>query len=830
LKELILGNQHTGNIPPQLGNLSNLERLDLESNQLSGNIPPELGNLVNLEVLNLSKNQLSGSIPSQLGNLNNLLDLRLDKNQLSQNIPSQLGNLSNLKYLNLSNNQLSGSIPSQLGNLQKLSILELSGNQLSGNIPHELGKLYYLDWLFLNSNRLTGSIPPELGKIGWVSKLSLDNNQLSGSIPPELGNLSMLIYLHLENNLLSGSIPSSLGRMRNLWFLYLNNNQLDGNIPPSLGTGHLHGIYLNHNQLSGNIPPELGNFWNWGEIYLNNNRLNGDIPSSLTNLVNIAQFDIGYNCLHASDKDLRAWLDIHDPDWEIHQDQCGGTQPIISLNRSRLYFCALTPAYQTFTGSQEVWISNSGLESLNWNIHTDSSWLTCTPLSGIDSGIITISVNPAGLSEGTYSGTITISDSHAANAPQYISVTLKIKPNSEEMLPFGAFLTPVDNSNVCSSIPVTGWVLDDIGIQSVKIYREEGTLLHFIGNAEFMDSARPDIEMAYLDYPFNYKAGWGYMMLTNSLPDGGNGVFKLHALATDVNGNIVNLGVKTITVDNANAVKPFGYIDSPVQCGVTSGKNVINWGWVLTPRPRYIPTDGSTISVWVDGVSIGHPTYNLYREDIAGKFPGYANSNGAVGYFYLDTTAFQNGIHTLFWTAVDNAGNTDGIGSRYFTILNRKQHSSFSASHNSCPGLNEELPGLFPGFHPLLVKTGYNNEVNPREIYPDEEGFSHILCRELERIEITMKDPGTPSSCFNGYLVVGEKLRPLPTGSTLDAGKGVFYWQPGPGFIGTYHLAFVEKDETGMINRKEVIVEIEPKYPVMENYVQKKVKYNQGSE
>ena len=44
-------NQLSGEIPPELGNLANLEDLALRGNQLSGEIPPELGNLANLTVL-----------------------------------------------------------------------------------------------------------------------------------------------------------------------------------------------------------------------------------------------------------------------------------------------------------------------------------------------------------------------------------------------------------------------------------------------------------------------------------------------------------------------------------------------------------------------------------------------------------------------------------------------------------------------------------------------------------------------------------------------------------------------------------------------------------
>jgi len=48
-------NQLTGNIPSELGLLSNLQELHLEGNQLSGNIPSELGLLTSLEMLHLGK-------------------------------------------------------------------------------------------------------------------------------------------------------------------------------------------------------------------------------------------------------------------------------------------------------------------------------------------------------------------------------------------------------------------------------------------------------------------------------------------------------------------------------------------------------------------------------------------------------------------------------------------------------------------------------------------------------------------------------------------------------------------------------------------------------
>jgi len=91
---------------------------------------------------------------------------------------------------------------------------------------------------------------------------------------------------------------------------------------------------------------------------------------------------------------------------------------------------------------------------------------------------------------------------------------------------------------------------------------------------------------------------------------------------------------------------------------------------VLTQNPYCIPTDGSTIVVTVDGVTLGHPTYNQFRSDIASLFPGLCNSNGAVGFFYIDATKLSNGVHTIAWVAFDNMPQGEGIGSRYFNVSN----------------------------------------------------------------------------------------------------------------------------------------------------------------
>lgn len=124
----------------------------------------------------------------------------------------------------------------------------------------------------------------------------------------------------------------------------------------------------------------------------------------------------------------------------------------------------------------------------------------------------------------------------------------------EKDRPFGSFDSPENNAHVSSSIAVTGWALDDSGVDKVTIWRKTNGQMVLIGDAVFVEGARTDIPSKHPDHLNNTKAGWGYMMLTNFLPNGGNGTYEIYAIATDAFGKTKELGKKTIHVDNANAV------------------------------------------------------------------------------------------------------------------------------------------------------------------------------------------------------------------------------------------------------------------------------------
>lgn len=291
-------------------------------------------------------------------------------------------------------------------------------------------------------------------------------------------------------------------------------------------------------------------------------------------------------------------------------------------------------------------------------------------------------------------------------------------------------------------------------------------------------------------------------MLTNFLPNGGNGSYTFSAIAQDKSGNQTILGTRTINCDNAHSAKPFGAIDTPEQGGTASGSSFVNFGWALTPTPNYIPIDGSTINVWIDGVSVGKPVYNILRDDIAALFPGYMNSQGASGYYYFDTRTFDNGVHTIQWTVTDSAGNAEGIGSRYFTIYNNSQLiEDESAGTDSRENPVSALPA---SSRPVNVRTGFDKTKRFQPVSPDKKGNIHVETRELQRIEINMGGEVD--------IVSVKPVGMLPIGSVMDTKKGVFCWMPGPGFIGKYSFEFIETDRGGKEYKRTVDIRILPRF------------------
>ncbi len=501
-----------------------------------------------------------------------------------------------------------------------------------------------------------------------------------------------------------------------------------------------------------------------------------------------------------------------------------GAGASVSLDKPSLNFAAALsgPTVTAQTSPQSIRLSQSAGPAVSWTATSNQPWLVVSPTSGTGDRDLTVSVNPAGFAiPAPLTGQISVTLNGAAHTVEPVAVNLSTYHAGTTVNPIGLVDTPADRSTgVTGSIAFTGWALDDIEVENVYICRAAvanepapidqrcaGNAQIFVGGGVFIEGARPDVQTAAPSYPRSYQAGWGFMVLTNLLPNQGNGVFLFHVYAVDREGQFRVLGSRTLTCDNANGIVPFGTIDTPGQGDTVSGNQFVNFGWALAPRPSdpMIPVDGSTINVFVDGVALGTVDYGHARNDIITLFPGYQNTNGAVGFRIIDTTLLTNGLHTIVWNATDGLGRTGGLGSRFFRVANSGASLTHADARLTAVSA-AEIAKLPPAATPIAVKRGWD-DMAPWRSFVTTTGRPVVRGEELDRFEFEFG--GSAGDAYAGFLRVGSKFAPLPVGSRLDGRR--FIWAPGLGFIGAYDLVFVRLTGNVPVSRQDVQVVLHAK-------------------
>jgi len=263
----------TGDMPPEIGDLTHLTKLYLGENNLNS-LPSEIGSLTHLTELSLGENNLN-SLPPEVWNLTNLT--YLDVSGISLNsLPPEIGDLTNLTHLDVSGTSLN-SLPPEIWNLTGLTHLDVSENHLN-NLSLEIGDLTSLNYLDLAGNNLS-SLPPEIGSLTNLTYLDLSDNNLS-SLPPEIVSLINIVELYVGYNSLS-SLPLEIGDLTSLNYLGLAGNNLSS-LP--LEIGHLTNLTyldLSDNSLS-NLPPEISNLRKLAYLWLFDNNLSSLLPEMCT--------------------------------------------------------------------------------------------------------------------------------------------------------------------------------------------------------------------------------------------------------------------------------------------------------------------------------------------------------------------------------------------------------------------------------------------------------------------------------------------------------------------------------------------------------------------
>jgi N-acetylmuramoyl-L-alanine amidase len=144
-----------------------------------------------------------------------------------------------------------------------------------------------------------------------------------------------------------------------------------------------------------------------------------------------------------------------------------------------------------------------------------------------------------------------------------------------------------------------------------------------------------------------------------------NGAHTVSVKAFTSDGQMIEFGRRTITIDNTLNQAPFGFLEIPDGAGTYNASSAFPVeGWATD-------TDGiSEIDVYVDGLIQQSAIYGDPRPDVSNTFPDFPASLFSGFIANIDTTRIQDGVHLLEVRATDTRGLSRLIGRRQIQVFN----------------------------------------------------------------------------------------------------------------------------------------------------------------
>ena len=376
LEKLYLQNDNlTGSLSADIAKLTNLTELYVDRNaNMTGSIPPEIGTLKKLARINISQTGIGGEIPAELGQCESLLQFMAFKCNLSGTLPDIWDMPALQTVMMYGNPGLTGNLPASLGKLKPIvngetitaPSLQIYGCNFTGSIPASFAGLHEkTKQVYVQENKMSGTIPaavaahPNFSSWKWdpqqegygltlapaysrqtdslalvaiynASKgaewtkgnwdltqemttwtgVTLTDGRVSAlkltttvaipenwTLPDEIATLTDLTDLRINKQKLTGEFPKILCSMDWLKVLYLQGNNFTGALPAELGQmTELTDLYVDQNTtMSGSIPKEIGKLKKLQRLNISQSGIGGEIPVELGQCEELLQF-MAFKC------------------------------------------------------------------------------------------------------------------------------------------------------------------------------------------------------------------------------------------------------------------------------------------------------------------------------------------------------------------------------------------------------------------------------------------------------------------------------------------------------------------------------------------------------
>ena len=192
--------------------------------------------------------------------------------------------------------------------------------------------------------------------------------------------------------------------------------------------------------------------------------------------------DTGYNYHAGGDQDRDGRDRILNGTVDIGAYESTGALHAASIMLSPDTLTFSTPA-GIAPADQSLAVRNGGQGTLDYTVGEDAAWLAVTPAGGTSTGetdTLVASVDPGSLAEGSYTGTVTVTDAQADNSPQTAEVMLHVieeggEPDPPEPPPGTPATHYVNIANTTPQSPYTNWTMAAVSIQDAADVAVDGS-------------------------------------------------------------------------------------------------------------------------------------------------------------------------------------------------------------------------------------------------------------------------------------------------------------------------------------------------------------------